>query len=132
MRFTKLAILAAMAAAVCSTSAAAQEVPAGQVLAPAEPVLSAPIDHRLLVSPAEQRAMLRARGVADRPDDWNYFDAVEWMSWGLLGGMAAGMVVGGLMGSDGLMGIASIYGGMIYGGVAGGSAGLVVYTITHL
>jgi hypothetical protein len=116
MRFTKVAILAAMAAAVCSTSAAAQEVPAAQVLAAARPVLSAPIDHRLVVSPAEQRATLRAHGVADRAGDWNFFGAVEWMSWGLLGGMAVGMVVGALTAPDDLMGIASIFGGMIYGG----------------
>lgn len=128
MRFTKLAVVAALAVALNPAGAAAQE------RAPAGTVLSAPIDHRLLVSDAQQRATLAgARQRAElRADDWNLYGLMEYMASGIVPGFVIGSVVGGVTSDGGLDAMAGVLAGGIFGIGIGMGVGGIVYTVQRL
>jgi uncharacterized protein YcfJ len=128
MRFVKLAVLAALAIMLRPAGAAGQEgVPAGIAL-------SAPIDQRLLVSEAQQRATLvgARQRVPLRADGWNLYEAVDYMAWGMLAGGVVGLVVGGATARKDLTGPAGIIMGGIMGIGVGGGAGVALYTVQKL
>jgi hypothetical protein len=128
MRSTRIAIVAALAVALRPAGAAGQE------RAPAGTVLSARIDHRLLVSEGRERATLAGadQRVALRDDGWNLYGAVDYMMWGMLAGGVVGLVVGAASARNDLTGPAGIIMGVIPGIGIGGAAGVVVYTVRKL
>jgi hypothetical protein len=135
MRFAKLAMVAALAVALRPGSALGQEpsprqdTPAMMPTTPAEP-----IDHRLLISASQRRATLAhvQGGTELRQDKWNLYGATEYMAWGMFPGFLIGMLVGGATSDGGLLVMADILGGGIIGGLVGGTAGIVYYTIGTL
>lgn len=127
MRFAKLAVVAALAAVLRPTGAAGQEQPQAGTF------LSASIDHRLVVTRAEQRATLTgAPQVRLRADGWNLYGAVDYMARGIIPGAVIGAVVGGVRAEDGLTATGDVMMGAVMGMAVGMAAGVVVYTIMVL
>lgn len=128
MPLTKLAILAAMAIILRPVAAVGQqEVPAGTVL-------SAPMDHRLLVSEAQQRATLAGarQGVELRADNWDLYGLMESMAGGIVPGFVIGSIVGAATSEDGLDGMTGVLTGGILGIGIGMGVGGIVYTVRRL
>jgi hypothetical protein len=128
MRFMKFASMAVLAIVLRPAGAA------GQGWASAGIALAAPIDHRLLVSEAQQRATLAGarQGVELRDDSWNLYGMVEHMAGGIMPGLAIVTIVGAATAEDGLDGMTSVLTGAVFGVGIGMGVGGILYTVRRL
>jgi hypothetical protein len=131
MRFTKLAVLAALAIMLRPTGAAVRRGASRPcaVRADRSPVAGVGGPQRAVLACARQDVELRA-------EDWNLDGLMEGMAGGIVPGLVIGAIVGAATAEDGFDGMTGILTGGILGigigiGIGMGVGG-IVYTVRRL